>query len=239
MAEHGPVALAWSGGKDSALTLSALRERGESVHCLLTTVTEGFERISMHGVRRVLLLAQAEAAGLPLVEVRIPQSCTNEIYEQRMGAAVRSLAAQGVRRFAFGDLFLEDVRAYREEQLGRAGLSAVFPLFGSDTGLLARSFIARGYRAILVTVDPRKLPPEFVGRDYDASLLQDLPAGVDPCGERGEFHSFVWDGPVFAGPVAVQRGGAVMRDGLWFQDLVPGPAQGRRARADRAGEGLE
>ena len=229
MTQRSPVALSWSGGKDSALALAALRRQGETVHCLLTTVTEGYERISMHGVRRELLQAQARAAGLPLVEVRIPPQCPNEIYEQRMGDAVQRLRAQGVHRHAFGDLFLEDVRAYREEHLRRVGLDAVFPLWGEDTRDLAKTFVAQGYRALLVTVDPRKLDPAFVGREYDAALLRELPGTVDPCGERGEFHSFVWDGPIFERPVPVVRGEAVLRDGFWFQDVLPAPsaAEGR------------
>lgn len=225
MENLSPVALSWSGGKDSAMALGALRERGQDVRCLLTTVTEGFERISMHGVRRDLVQRQADAAGLPLVEVRIPKECPNEVYEARMGEAVRSLAADGVHRFAFGDLFLEDVREYRVSRLAKEGLQAVFPLWGEDTTQLARSFIDRGFRAILVTVDPRQLAADFVGRDYDPTLLRDLPSSVDPCGERGEFHSFVWEGPVFSRPIPVQRGAAVLRDGFWFQDLVAAPAR--------------
>ncbi|MDA8346323.1 MAG: adenine nucleotide alpha hydrolase [Thermaerobacter sp.] len=221
MDERSPVVLSWSGGKDSALALAALRQMGEAVHCLLTTVTEDYDRISMHGVRRELLHAQARAARLPLQEVHIPKDCTNDIYEARMGDVVRQLAAQGAHRFAFGDLFLEDVRAYREVHLQRAGLQALFPLWRRDTSQLAQTFVAEGFRAVIVAVDPRQLPIEFIGRDYDARLLHDLPATVDPCGEHGEFHSFVWDGPVFDRPIPILRGDAVLRDGFWFQDLLP------------------
>ncbi|HEY2868593.1 MAG TPA: hypothetical protein VGJ11_03740 [Gaiellales bacterium] len=215
----GP-ALAWSGGKDSALALWALREQGPAPTALLTTVTADYDRVSMHGVRRSLLRMQAAATGLPLVEVEIPAACTNEEYEQRMRAALAAPELAAVEEMAFGDLFLEDIRAYRESRLAAAGRRARFPLWGSDTYELAQRFVAAGFRAILVCVDPRALDPAFAGRDYDERLLADLPAGVDPCGENGEFHTFVTAGPVLAAPVAYQRGEVVERDGFVFADLV-------------------
>ena len=215
----GP-ALAWSGGKDSALALWALRERGRAPGALLTTVTADFDRVSMHGVRRSLLRAQAAATGLGLVEVEIPAACTNEEYERRMAAALASPELAGVEEMAFGDLFLEDIRAYRETRLAAVGRRACFPIWGIDTGELAWRFVAAGFRAILVCVDPRALDPAFAGRDYDERLLADLPAGVDPCGENGEFHTFVTAGPVLSAPVACRRGEVVERDGFVFADLV-------------------
>jgi uncharacterized protein (TIGR00290 family) len=217
----GP-ALAWSGGKDSALALWALREQGTAPTTLLTTVTADYDRVSMHGVRRSLLLAQAAATGLRLVEVEIPAGCTNEEYERRMGAALASPELAAIEEMAFGDLFLEDIRAYRESRLAAVGRRARFPLWGSDTTELARRFIAAGFRAILVCVDPRALDPAFAGRDYDERLLADLPAGVDPCGENGEFHTFVTAGPVFASPIPCRRGDVVERDGFVFADLLAG-----------------
>jgi uncharacterized protein (TIGR00290 family) len=217
----GP-ALAWSGGKDSALALWQLRQAGVTPAALMTTVTEDYERISMHGVRRSLLRQQAAATGLPLVEVEIPAGCTNDMYERRMAAAFASAELAPVGEVAFGDLFLEDIRAYREDRLAAAGRRARFPLWGSDTAALARRFLAAGFRAILVCVDPRALDPSFAGRDYDDALLAGLPAAVDPCGENGEFHTFVTAGPVFAAPIACRRGEVVERDGFVFADLVEG-----------------
>jgi uncharacterized protein (TIGR00290 family) len=209
------VVLSWSGGKDSALALQALRAEGIEPDALLTTVTERFERVSMHGVRRELLAAQASAAGIGLVEVRIPPDCPNEVYEARMGEALAGFDA-----VAFGDLFLEDVRAYREERLAASGRRALFPLWGRDTAALARRFVADGFRATLVCVDPRRLDPSFAGRELDEDLLAELPADVDPCGENGEFHTFVHAGPVFEAPVPVETGERVERDGFCFCDLV-------------------
>ena len=217
----GP-AIAWSGGKDSALALWALREQGIDPAALLTTVTADFDRVSMHGVRRSLLRVQAAATGLPLVEVEIPAACTNEEYERRMAEALALPELAGVEEMAFGDLFLEDIRAYRESRLAAAGRRACFPLWGSDTAALARRFAAAGFRAVLVCIDPRALDPAFAGRDYGEPLLADLPAGVDPCGENGEFHTFVTAGPVLAAPVACRRGEVVERDGFVFADLVEG-----------------
>lgn len=222
-AENGGLALAWSGGKDSALALWALREElGLEPVALLTTVSEEFDRISMHAVRRDLLALQAAAVGVPLVEVGIPSPCPNEVYEERMERALASPPLDEVATVAFGDLFLEDVRAYREERMSRTRREAIFPLWGRDTGALARRFIAAGFRATLVCVDPARLDPSFVGRAYDEELLADLPPGVDPCGENGEFHTFVHAGPIFDAPLEVERGEVAIRDGFAFQDLVRG-----------------
>jgi uncharacterized protein (TIGR00290 family) len=216
------LALSWSGGKDSALALRALRdEQGEEPVALLTTVTEDYGRVSMHGVRRELVLAQAEAAGVPLVGVGIPAACTNEVYEERMAAALAASPLAGVRTMAFADLFLADIRAYREEKLAGAGWGAEFPLWGRDTRALAREFIGAGFEAVLVCVDPAQLDASFVGRSFDSALLAELPPGVDPCGENGEFHTFVHAGPNFDRRIPIELGEAVMRDGFAFQDLVP------------------
>ena len=215
------VALSWSGGKDSALALWTFREEeGVTPAALLSTVTGEYERVSMHGVRRSLLRRQAAATGVPLVEVEIPAGCTNDLYESRMDAALASAELAAVGEVAFGDLFLEDVRAYRESRLARAGRRARFPVWGRDTAALARHFLAAGFRAILVCVDPRALDPSFAGREYDERLLEELPPGVDPCGENGEFHTFVTAGPVFARPIACRRGEVIERDGFVFCDLL-------------------
>ncbi|HET8965939.1 MAG TPA: hypothetical protein VFN20_06985 [Candidatus Acidoferrum sp.] len=215
-----PVLFCWSGGKDSALALHALRQRPDvRITGLLTTVTEDYDRISMHGVRRALLLQQAEALGLPLEEVRIPPQCVNPIYESRMEHALRSQLAAGVRIVAFGDIFLQDLREYRERNLARLGMHAIFPIWKRDTRELACKFCQQGFRAIAVCVDPKKLDRSFAGRELTPDFFSDLPAGVDRCGENGEFHSFVFAGPIFRRPVAVQRGEIVDRDGFTFCDL--------------------
>ena len=215
-----PVALAWSGGKDSALALGALRREGTTVAALLTTFTDDYDRVSMHGVRRALVRDQAAAAGIPLVEVGIPAGCVDEVYAARMEAAFRSPPLTELDAVASGDLFLEDVRAYREERLASVGKSALFPLWGRDTTALARSFVEDGYEAYVVCVDTSMLDASFAGRKYDASLLNDLPPGIDPCGENGEFHSFVYAGPCFDRPVPCQVGEQVLREGFAFADLV-------------------
>jgi uncharacterized protein (TIGR00290 family) len=215
-----PYALSWSGGKDSTLALQALRQAEAEPVALLTTVTEGYDRISMHGVRRDLLARQAASLRLPLVEVAIPPACPNEVYEERLGAALAAPPLEDVDVYAFGDLYLEDVRAYREERLGAVGKRACFPLWGRDTTALAHAFLAAGFEATLVCVDPRQLDASFCGRRYDEALLASLPAGVDPCGENGEFHTFVSDGPLFGDPIPVRRGEVVERDGFAFCDLV-------------------
>lgn len=213
--------LAWSSGKDSAFCLHVLREQGVEVVGLLTTVNEAFERVAMHAVRIELVRAQAAAAGLPLLEAPIPWPCPNEAYEAAMGKALATARARGATAVAFGDLFLEDVRRYREERMAQAGLRLLFPLWGRPTRALAEEMIAKGHRAILTCVDPRALPASFIGRDFDETLLEELPATVDPCGERGEFHTFVWDGPAFRQGVPVRRGGVVEKGGFVFADLLP------------------
>lgn len=214
-------ALSWSGGKDSALALQELRESpGAAPSALVTTVTADYRRISMHGVRRELLLLQARAAGLPLVEIEIPAGCSNDVYEQRMGQALVEAPLAAAETFVFGDLFLADVRAYREERLARVGKKAIFPLWGRDTCTLAREFIAQGFEAVLVCVDPRRLDASFAGRRFDADLLADLPSDVDPCGENGEFHTFVHAGPVFSASIDHAIGETVERDGFIFCDVL-------------------
>jgi uncharacterized protein (TIGR00290 family) len=214
-------ALSWSGGKDSALTLWTLRRQGVEPEALITTVTDAYDRISMHGVRRELLAKQAEEIGAPLIEVRIPPACVNDVYEARMAQAFASPPLSDVEAVAFGDLFLEDIRAYREQRLAANGKRGLFPLWGRDTSALAREFIAAGFQAIVVCLDPRALDASFAGRPYDSQLLADLPASVDPCGENGEFHTFVHAGPIFPKPIACQVGEVVHREGFVFCDLTP------------------
>ncbi|MEJ2301201.1 MAG: diphthine--ammonia ligase [Anaerolineales bacterium] len=216
--------LAWSGGKDSALALYEMtRQDRTQVVALLTTVTEGYDRISMHGVRRELLAEQAKALGYPLEEVRLPQQCTNELYEQRTGQALEKYHQSGIARAAFGDLFLEDVRAYREERLSRIGMRGIFPLWGRNTSEVARQFVGLGFRAVVICVDTQALDRAFAGRDYDEDLLKDLPPEVDPCGENGEFHTFVYAGPLFHRPVRIERGEKILRENrFYYCDLVAG-----------------
>jgi uncharacterized protein (TIGR00290 family) len=213
--------LAWSSGKDSAWALHALRQAGDvEVVGLLTTVNETHDRVAMHAVRRSLLEAQAEAAGLPLEVVPIPHPCPNEAYEAAMGKAMDGARRRGVQAVAFGDLFLEDIRRYREERLAGTGVVPLFPLWKRPTRELAEEMIASGLHATLTCVDPRALPPAFAGRAFDRDLLDALPQGVDPCGERGEFHTFAWDGPMFRQPIRVKSGDRVEREGFVFADLV-------------------
>jgi uncharacterized protein (TIGR00290 family) len=214
--------LAWSSGKDSAWALHTVRENAEfEVVALLTTVNEKYSRVAMHAVRESLLEMQADAAGLPLIKVPIPSACTNEIYERAMGEAMERAKADGVTHVIFGDLFLEDVRAYREKQLARCDVTPVFPLWGRDTRQLAEEMIAGGLSAYLTCVEPRKLDRSFAGRKFDAELLRTFPADVDPCGENGEFHSFVNDGPMFKQAILVTPGEIVERDGFVFADFLP------------------
>jgi uncharacterized protein (TIGR00290 family) len=214
--------LAWSSGKDSAWALHTVRQSAEfEVVALLTTVNETYSRVAMHAVRESLLELQADAAGLPLIKVPIPSTCTNEIYEQAMSAAMTRAKADGVTHVMFGDLFLEDVREYREKQLARCDVKPVFPLWGRDTRELAEEMIAGGLSAYLTCVDPRKLDRSFAGRKFDAELLRTLPADVDPCGENGEFHSFVNNGPMFKRSILVTPGEIVERDGFVFADFLP------------------
>jgi len=212
--------VSWSSGKDSAFSLHEVRKAGElEVVGLLTTVTRTFARVSMHGVRESVLDAQARAAGLPLYKVEIPSPCPNEVYERLMGATIERLREAGVSRVVFGDLFLEDIRAYRESKLRGSGVEPVFPLWGRPTGSLAEEMIASGLRARIVALDPKLLDPRFAGRAFDRELLADLPPTVDPCGERGEFHTCVTAGPMFSAPIPVVPGEVVHRDGFVFADL--------------------
>jgi uncharacterized protein (TIGR00290 family) len=216
--------LSWSSGKDSAWALHELRASPDfEVTALLTTINRQASRVAMHAVREELLEAQAAAAGLPLVKVPIPSPCSNAEYEQAMGAAMAQARAQGIFHVAFGDLFLEDIRRYREEKLRAVGMTPIFPIWGRDTHRLAREMLAGGLRAYLTCVDPRQLDRHFAGRSFDASLLDELPATVDPCGEKGEFHSFAFAGPMFSHPLAVAPGEIVERDGFVFADLLPAP----------------
>jgi len=216
--------MSWSGGKDSALALAEVRTRRSlDVVALLTTVTQDYGRVSMHGVRRTLLKAQADALGLPLVEVSITRGATNEEYETSMARTLSASKEAGVATVVFGDLFLEDLRAYREEKLRQADMKAVFPIWKSDPERLAQRFIAAGFRAVTTCVDTQALAREFVGREFDEAFLADLPDGVDPCGENGEFHSFVYDGPILRRAIAVRTGEKVLREGRFaFCDLVEG-----------------
>ena len=216
-----PILFCWSGGKDSAMALHALLQDNVPIAALLTTVTETYDRISMHGVRRELLVQQAQSIGLPLHEVRIPPQCINAIYEARMEEALRIHYDAGVRTVAFGDIFLEDLRAYREKNLGRIGMSALFPIWKRDTHELIRDFHAAKFRAIAACVDPKVLDPSFAGRELDESFFRDLPPRADPCGENGEFHTFVFDGPIFQSPIPIRTGEVVNRDGFVFCDLLP------------------
>jgi len=214
--------LAWSSGKDSAWALYTVRQDREfEVVALLTTVNRTHNRVAMHAVRESLLEMQAAAAGLPLVKVPIPSPCTNEVYEQAMSDAMTRARAEGVRHVIFGDLFLEDVRVYREKQLTRCGITAVFPLWGKDTRQLAEDMVAGGLSAYLTCVDPRQLDRTFAGRSFDRDLLAALPRHVDPCGENGEFHTFASAGPMFRAEVPVTVGEIVDRDGFVFADLLP------------------
>ncbi|MHB1435714.1 MAG: Dph6-related ATP pyrophosphatase [Thermoplasmata archaeon] len=214
------VVVSWSSGKDSAFALGELLRGGEvEVVGLLTTITETFNRVSMHGVRESILEAQAAAMGLPLYKVQIPFPCPNSVYEARMAEVTRQLREQSVTHVAFGDLFLQDVRAYREEKMRSSGLAPLFPIWGRPTRALALEMIDQGLDATLVCVDPRKIPGTLAGRRFDRSLLADLPADADPCGEHGEFHTCVTAAPFFAHPIRVRPGPVVARDGLVFADL--------------------
>ncbi|HEY5243496.1 MAG TPA: hypothetical protein VIJ22_18575 [Polyangiaceae bacterium] len=216
--------MSWSSGKDSAFALGVARGRPElEITALLTTITDEYARVSMHGVREELLHAQARAVGLPLVEVRIPSPCPNAVYEARMAEALSKAAADGIDTVVFGDLYLADLRAYREEKLSAIGFRAEFPLWKRDTHELASAMIASGLRAILTCVDPRRVPRELAGREFDARLLEELARlpGVDPCGENGEFHTFAYAGPPLRLPVPIRVGEVVERDGFVFADVLP------------------
>ena len=219
------ILLSWSSGKDSAWALHVLRREGAGhVGGLLTSLNETVGRVSMHGVREEILRAQAAAAGLPLHTIGLPWPCSNEIYETRLRAAVDRAVADGFTHVAFGDLFLEDVRAYREARLAGTGLTPIFPLWGRPTAALAREMIAGGLRARIATLDPRVMPRDLIGAEFDAALLDRLPAAVDPCAERGEFHTCATAGPMFAAPLAVTTGEVVEREGFVYGDLLLRPA---------------
>lgn len=216
------VCLSWSSGKDSAFALHELQQSAQYEVCaLLTTVTAVHDRVSMHGVRRTLLRAQAEACGLDLVEVEIPAPCPNEIYEARMSAALESLQAHGIEAIAFGDLFLDDVRAYRERMLEPTPFAPIFPLWGRPTGVLAQEMMGSGIEAVLTCVNPRQIPATLCGRAWDGALVRELPVGADPCGENGEFHTFVHRSPTFNQPIPIEVGEVVEREGFVFADVVP------------------
>lgn len=214
--------IAWSSGKDSAWALNEARKSGEyEITGALTTVTETFGRVAMHAVREEILKRQCEAMGLPQKIVPIPFPCPNEVYEARMEAALKEAKTEGVTHMIFGDLFLEDIRRYREEKMAGSGIAPVFPLWGRPTGALAREMIEGGLKAQIVCVDPKVLPKAFAGRAFDVSLLGELPKGVDPCGERGEFHTCVTGGPMFSREIKVKASEIVEREGFVFADLVP------------------
>jgi uncharacterized protein (TIGR00290 family) len=214
------ILMSWSSGKDSAWALHTLRQQGRDVAALLTSLNETAGRVSMHGVREEILRAQADAAGLPLVTIPLPWPCTNEIYEARLRTAVDRAVADGFTHVAFGDLFLEDVRKYREDRLEGTGLTPLFPIWGLPTPELARAMIAGGIRARISTLDPRVMPRDLIGAEFDEPLLTALPPTVDPCAERGEFHTCAYDGPMFNHPLAVETGVTVERDGYVFTDLT-------------------
>ncbi len=216
------VLLSWSSGKDSAWTLQQLLRRTDlEVAGLFTTVNASFQRVAMHAVRLKLLQCQAEAIGLPLYTLDIPHPCSNAQYASVMGAFIEESRKQGIAYMAFGDLFLRDIRDYREAQLKDTGITPIFPLWDTPTAPLARQMLTEGLRAVITCVDPRRLPVSYAGRRFDESLLDELPETVDPCGENGEFHTFVTDGPMFQRPVDVRIGAIVEREGFVFADLLP------------------
>ncbi|MGZ7100191.1 MAG: Dph6-related ATP pyrophosphatase [Candidatus Angelobacter sp.] len=216
------ILLAWSSGKDSAWALHVLRQQNQyEIAGLMTTLNAAFDRVAMHSTRRALVEMQAEAAGLPLIAVPLPWPCSNADYESAMKQVCDNALAQDITAIAFGDLFLADVRAYRERQLKDTGLEPLFPIWDIPTRALAQEIISAGLRAKLICVDPRQISSSFVGRDFDQSFLHDLPAGVDPCGENGEFHSFVYAGPMFNREISIVTGEKVERDGFWFCDVLP------------------
>jgi len=215
------IVIGWSGGKDSAMALHELRNSGRyDVAAAITTVSKAYDRICIHGVRRSLLHAQVQTLGLPLHEVWLSENSSNEEYQAKMDEALAIYKAQGIRRIAFGDLFLEDIKAYRDQNLARIGMEGVYPIWKRDTRELAETVIKLGYKVVLTCVDTKVLDSSFVGRTFDESLLADLPSTIDPCGENGEFHTFVWEGPIFKKPVPIQLGETVIRGRFAFRDLV-------------------
>ena len=221
-ASKKPVILSWSGGKDSCLALHELLASPDiRVEALLTTVTRDYGRISMHGVRTGLLERQAESLGLPLQQVFISKGATNAEYENAMAEALAAFRDRGIDTVAFGDLFLEDIKAYRDRFLARHGMTGIYPIWQRHTGSAIRDFLAAGFKTIITCVDPRQLDPAFAGRIIDEQLLSELSSSCDPCGENGEFHTFVFDGPTFEKPVRFMKGEIVCRDSFWFCDLLP------------------
>ena len=213
--------MSWSSGKDSAMSLYTLLKLNQyEIRGLLTTVSDVFHRVSMHGVREPLLDSQATSIGFPLDKVRIPYPCPNELYEEEMSSKLLQYKARGIMHVIFGDLFLEDIRKYREEKLSLLGITPIFPLWKQDTLKLAKRILEAGFRAIITCVDEKKLNPVFAGREFNEQLLTDLPSGIDPCGENGEFHTFVYDGPIFRHPVKCRTGEVVERDSFIFCDLL-------------------
>ena len=229
------IVMAWSGGKDSAMAYRAVAADSRyEIVAVLTTVTGQYDRISMHGVRRDLLEAQARMLGKPLEQVVISPQASNVEYEQQMARALAKFKTQGVAAVGFGDLFLQDVRKYREEKMAQTGMRPVFPVWGLDTRKFAQDFIEAGFKAVLTCVDGQQLNGKFAGREYDQSLLEELPPGVDPCGENGEFHTFVYAGPIFAKPIPIRRGEVVLRDNrFWYCDFLPAQARSNSSRDER------
>jgi len=217
------ILLCWSGGKDSAFALHELQKSNHfEVAALITTITEGYDRISMHGVRRTLLEQQAASLGIPLEQILISQKATNEEYGTKMQTLLERYLLQGITKVAFGDLFLEDLRKYREENLAKIGMSGVFPIWRRDTAAMAHEFISLGFRAVICCVDSKALDGKFVSRDFDAEFIDELPTAVDPCGENGEFHSFVYDGPIFNQRIPFEKGEIILRDErFYYCDLIP------------------
>lgn len=216
------VLLSWSSGKDCAWALHVLRQQADiEVVGLFSTVNEEFERVAMHAVRNELVKLQADSVGLPVELIPIPYPCSNDAYERIMAEFIQRVKAQGIDSIAFGDLYLEDIRQYREDKLAGTGITPIFPLWGMATDALSKTMVEAGHRAIITCIDPAKMPAELAGHEYNAAFLQQLPAAVDPCGENGEFHSFAFDGPMFKQPVNLQVGETVTRDGFIFTDILP------------------
>jgi uncharacterized protein (TIGR00290 family) len=217
------ILFSWSGGKDSALALYSLKQNKElKIVALLTTITEGYDRISMHGVRRELLEKQAESIGVPLEKVSISKNCTNEEWEEKIKSVMLRYKDEGITCVAFGDIFLEDLKKYREENLAKIGMKGIFPLWKQNSYILAKKFIGLEFKAIVTCVDSKQLDEKFCGREFDEAFLSELPKNVDPCGENGEFHSFVYAGPIFKNEIPFKKGEIVLRDEqLYFCDLIP------------------
>jgi uncharacterized protein (TIGR00290 family) len=216
------ILFGWSGGKDSAMALYEIKKNNEyQVVSLLTTITEDYDRISMHGVRRTLVEQQAQSLNIPLYKVLIPKTCSNEIYAAKMTEALNKFKQDGVEKVAFGDIFLEDVKKYREDNLAKLNMKGIFPIWGRDSAELAHSFIALGFKSVISCIDTKVLDKKFLGRQFDEDFLAELPPNIDPSGENGEFHSFVYDGPIFKQRIGYNLGEMVLRDSFHFCDLIP------------------